>query len=345
MFKFGHPEYLYLLIVIPVLVLLYILSVLYKKRSLQKFGDLELIGQLMPFVSKNRPLLKFVFITISFTSAILALADPQFGSKLEIVKKKGAEIIIALDVSNSMLAEDLQPNRLERAKQAISKLIEKLENDRFGLIIFAGDSYIQVPLTTDYAAAKMFLSSVNTGNVSKQGTAIGSAIDLAMNSFTPETEMDKALIIITDGENHEDDAIAAAELAKEKGITVHTIGMGSPEGAPIPLQKGYGQTIFLKDRDDKVVISKLDQAALQQIASVTEGIFIRANNNEVGLNKLLEQINKMQKQEIETKIFTEFEHRFQYLLGISIFFLLLELLISDRKSKWFSNFNIFKINA
>ena len=345
MFKFGHPEYLYLLIVIPVLVLLYILSVLYKKRSLQKFGDLELIGQLMPFVSKNRPLLKFVFITISFTSAILALADPQFGSKLEIVKKKGAEIIIALDVSNSMLAEDLQPNRLERAKQAISKLIEKLENDRFGLIIFAGDSYIQVPLTTDYAAAKMFLSSVNTGNVSKQGTAIGSAIDLAMNSFTPETEMDKALIIITDGENHEDDAIAAAELAKENGITVHTIGMGSPEGAPIPLQKGYGQTIFLKDRDDKVVISKLDQAALQQIASVTEGIFIRANNNEVGLNKLLEQINKMQKQEIETKIFTEFEHRFQYLLGISIFFLLLELLISDRKSKWFSNFNIFKINA
>ena len=345
MFKFGNPEFLYFLLVIPLLVVLYILSVIYKKRSLKKFGDLEIIEQLMPFVSKNRPLVKFIFIIIALTAAIFALADPQFGSKLEIVKKKGAEIIIALDVSNSMLAEDLQPNRLERAKQAISRLIDKLENDRFGIIIFAGDSYIQVPLTTDYAAAKMFLSSINTSIVTKQGTAIGSAINLAANSFTPETEMDKALIIITDGENHEDDAIAAAEKAKEKGITIHTIGMGSPEGSPIPLQKGYGQTVFLKDRDGNTVISKLDQVALQQIASTANGIFIRANNNEVGLNKLLEEINKMQKQEIETKIYTEFEHRFQYLLGIAIFFLLLELLISERKSKWFSDFNLFKINA
>jgi Ca-activated chloride channel homolog len=345
MFKFGHPEYLYLLIIIPVLLFLYVLTVIHKKRSLKKFGDLEIIEQLMPFVSKNRPLVKFIFITLSFTAAIFALADPQFGSKVEIVKKKGAEIIIALDVSNSMLAEDLQPNRLERAKQAISRLIDKLENDRFGLIIFAGDSYIQVPVTTDYAAAKMFLSSINTGIVSKQGTAIGSAIDLAMNSFTPETEMDKALIIITDGENHEDDAIAAAELAKEKGVTIHTIGMGSPEGAPIPLKDGYGQTSFLKDREGNVVISKLDQVALQQIATVTDGVFIRANNNEVGLNKLLEQINKMQKQEVETKIYTEFEHRYQYLLGLSILFLVLELFISERKSKLFSGFNIFKVNA
>lgn len=345
MFKFGHPEYLYLLIVIPVLALLYILSVIYKKRALKKFGDLEIIEQLMPYVSKNRPLIKFIFLAISFAAVIVALADPQFGSKVEIVKKKGAEIIIALDVSNSMLAEDLQPNRLERAKQAISKLIDKLENDRFGLIIFAGDSYIQVPLTTDYAASKMFLSSINTGIVTKQGTAIGSAIDLAMNSFTPETEMDKALIIITDGENHEDDAIAAAKLAKEKGITIHTIGMGSPEGAPIPIREGYGQTMFLKDRDGNVVISKLDQVALQQIASETEGIFIRANNSEVGLNKLLEQINKMQKQEVETKIYTEFEHRYQYLLGIAILLLIIELLVAERKSKRFSGFNIFKINA
>ncbi|MDX9695255.1 MAG: VWA domain-containing protein [Bacteroidales bacterium] len=345
MFKFGHPEYLILLIVIPVLALLYILSVIYKKRALKKFGDLEIIEQLMPYLSKNRPLIKFIFLAVSFAAVIVALADPQFGSKVEIVKKKGAEIIIALDVSNSMLAEDLQPNRLERAKQAISKLIDKLENDRFGLIIFAGDSYIQVPLTTDYAASKMFLSSINTGIVTKQGTAIGSAIDLAMNSFTPETEMDKALIVITDGENHEDDAIAAAKLAKEKGITIHTIGMGSPEGAPIPIREGYGQTLFLKDRDGNVVISKLDQVALQQIASETEGIFIRANNSDIGLNKLLEQINKMQKQEVETKIYTEFEHRYQYLLGIAILLLIIELLIAERKSKRFSGFNIFKINA
>ena len=226
MFRFGNPEYLYLLLIIPVLILLFGLAQYYKKKALAKFGDMSVIEQLMPFVSKSRPVLKFVFLTIAIIAIILALADPQFGSKLEKVKRKGAEIIIALDVSNSMLAEDIKPNRLERAKQAISKLVDNMENDRIGLIVFAGDSYIQVPVTSDYTAAKMFLSSINTKIVSKQGTAIGSAIDLAMNSFTPESDMEKALIIITDGENHEDDAIKPAELAYEKGIAIHTIGMG-----------------------------------------------------------------------------------------------------------------------
>ena len=345
MFRFGNPEYLYLLLLIPVLGLLFGLAQHNKKKALARFGDLSVIEQLMPFVSKSKPVLKFIFLTIAIVSIIFALSDPQFGSKLEKVKRKGAEIIIALDVSNSMLAEDIKPNRLERAKQAISKLVDNLENDRIGLVVFAGDSYIQVPVTSDYTAAKMFLSSINTNIVSKQGTAIGSAIDLAMNSFTPESEMEKALIIITDGENHEDDAVKAAKLAKEKGITIHTIGMGSPQGAPIPLNKGYGQTIFQQDKDGNTVISKLDQKTLQEIANAGEGVFIRANNTQTGLNKLFERINKMEKKEMEEKIYTEFEHRFQYLLAIALFFILLDFFIPERKSKWSKNFNIFKINA
>jgi len=345
MFRFGNPEYLYLLLLVPVLGVLFGLAQYNKKKALARFGDLSVIEQLMPFVSKSKPVLKFIFLTIALVSIIFALSDPQFGSKLEKVKRKGAEIIIALDVSNSMLAEDIKPNRLERAKQAISKLVDNMENDRIGLIVFAGDSYIQVPVTSDYTAAKMFLSSINTNIVSKQGTNIGSAIDLAMNSFTPESEMEKALIIITDGENHEDDAVKAAELAGEKGIAVHTIGMGSPQGAPIPLNKGYGQTIFQQDKDGNTVISKLDQKTLQEIANAGNGVFIRANNTQTGLNKLFDRINKMEKKEMEEKIYTEFEHRFQYLLAIALFFILLDIFIPERKSKWSKNFNIFKINA
>lgn len=345
MFRFGNPEYLYLFLIIPVLILLFGFAQYYKKRALAKFGDMSVIEQLMPFVSKTRPVLKFIFLTIAIIALIFALADPQFGSKLEKVKVKGAEIIIAIDVSNSMLAEDIKPNRLERAKQAISKLVDNMENDRIGLIVFAGDSYIQVPVTSDYSAAKMFLSSINTSFVSKQGTAIGSAIDLAMNSFMPESNMEKALIIITDGENHEDDAIKAAELAHEKGIAIHTIGMGSPQGAPIPLQKGYGQTVFQKDKDGNTVISKLDQGSLQEIASAGGGVYIRANNTQTGLNKLFERINKMEKTEMEERIYTDFEHRFQYLLAIALFFIFLDIFIPERKSKWSKNFNLFKIKA
>lgn len=345
MFRFGNTEYLYLLLIVPVLVLLFGFAQYYKKKALAKFGDMNVIEQLMPFVSKSRPVLKFVLLSVAIIAIIFALADPQFGSKLEKVKRKGAEIIIALDVSNSMLAEDIKPNRLERAKQAISKLVDNMDNDRIGLIVFAGDSYIQIPVTSDYSAAKMFLSSINTNIVSKQGTAIGSAIDLAMNSFTPESDMEKALIIITDGENHEDDAIKAAELAFEKNITIHTIGMGSPQGAPIPIQKSYGQTVFQKDKDGNTVISKLDQKTLQEIATTGGGLFIRASNTQTGLNKLFERISKMEKKEMEERIYTDFEHRFQYLLAIALFFILLDIFIPERKSKWSKNFNLFKINA
>lgn len=344
MFRFENPEILYFLLIIPVLVLIFIFSNVNKKKRLKKFGDINIINVLIPDYSKSRPILKFIFLTLSITFLILGLANPQIGSKLEQVKRKGIELMIALDVSNSMMAEDIQPNRLERAKQAISKLIDNLENDRIGLIIFAGDAFIQLPITTDYTSAKMFLNSINTGSVPVQGTSIGKAIELGMRSFSTEDDKNKAIIIITDGENHEDNGTDAANNAYKKGITVHTIGMGLPQGAPIPVIGRYGQRDFKTDKNGEVVISKLNETMLQQIASAGNGIYIRANNTTVGLSTLFDELNKLEKKEIEGEIYSEYDDRFQYFLAISLFFLILEILIIERKNKLFRNVKLFKVN-
>jgi Ca-activated chloride channel family protein len=343
MFKFGNPEIVYALLIIPVLVLLFILARYFRRRALRKFGNFSVISELMPYVSRVRPVLKFIFLNLALASLILALADPQFGTKLEKVKRKGVEIIIALDVSNSMLAEDIQPNRLERAKQAISKMIDELHNDKIGLIVFAGDAYMQVPVTTDYSAVKMFLSSINTEIVPRQGTAIGSAMDLAMRSFNPQSELEKALIIITDGENHEGNAIDAAEMAHKNGIKIITVGMGSAEGAPIPVRKQNGQVIYQKDQQGNTVISKLDQGTLQKMAAQGDGAYINLTNSRSALNNLVKEIDRMTEKEIESKVYTDYEHRFQYFIGLALFFLLIDLLILERKNQRLIKYNLFKI--
>lgn len=342
MFRFGNYEYLYALAIIPVLIILFIAGVYLRRRSLRRFGDVEVISQLMPYVSRIRPVLKFLFLILALTSVIFATADPQFGSKLEKVKRKGVELIIALDVSNSMLAEDIEPSRLERAKRAISQMIDRLHNDKLGLVVFAGDAYVQVPLTTDYSAVKMYLSSINTEIVPKQGTAIGSAIDLARESFDQESGLDKAMIVITDGENHQGNVVQAAEKARKEGITIHAIGMGSPEGAPIPIRSNNGQTVYQKDQQGNTVISKLDPATLKNLAREGKGTFIRASNARTGLDELLNEINEMTRKEIESKVYTDYEHRFQYLLGLALFFLLLDLMLLERKNKRLMSFNLFK---
>lgn len=340
MFRFAHPELLYLLIVIPLLIVFFVVMVGKKKKAIAEFGNPELLKPLMPLLSFKRGTWKFVMILLALLFIIVGVAGPQFGSKLQQVKKKGVELIIALDVSNSMMAQDIKPNRLEKAKMAISRMVEKLTDDKIGLIVFAGDAYVQLPITTDYSSAKLFLSNINTDIVPVQGTAIGTAIDLAARSFTPETETSKAIIVITDGENHQDDAVAAAKRAREKGIIVHTIGMGLEKGAPIPEKGKPGQ--FMKDAQGNVVISKLDENTLQQIAKAGEGLYVRASNTEVGLNQLLDEVNQMEKTLMEERVYADYAEKYQYFLLVGLFFIFVEFMILGRKNKHFMKINIFK---
>lgn len=343
MFRFANPEYLYLLILIPLLLLIFRIGRGLTRRRLKQFGDPDILKNLMPDLSYSRPVVKYLLIMTALIFLILSVARPQFGTKLQEVKRKGIEIIIALDVSNSMLAQDIQPNRLEKAKQSISKLVERLVNDRIGLIVFAGQAYTQIPITNDYASAKMFLSSISTGIVPVQGTAIGSAIKLAMSSFTPQEDMSRVLIIITDGENHEDDAVAMAREAVEKGIKTYTIGVGLAKGSPVPMSGGSGQQDFLKDKDGNVVISKLNEQMLEQIATEGGGKYIRANNTRLGLNALFEDINQLEKKEIEAKVYSEYQDMFQYPAALALLLIIIEFLILDRKNRRLKHIRLFKV--
>jgi Ca-activated chloride channel family protein len=341
MIRFLHIEYLYGLLGIPVFILFFILMLGWKKRSLHKFGEATIINKLFPEASSGKATLKFILFNIAYLSLVIGIADPQMGTKLEEVKREGVDIIVALDVSNSMKAEDIKPDRLERSKQAIVRIIDKMQNDRIGLIIFAGSAYVQLPLTADYGAAKLFLSSIDTDIIPTQGTAIGSAITLASESFNKSDKKYKTMIIITDGENHEDDAIGEAKKAANEGIVIHTIGMGSPSGAPIPIMKGGTRIGYLKDNSGNVVVSKLDASILEKIAEAGKGQFVRASNSEDGLDVILQEINRMEKKNYGIKMYTDYEDRFQYFLLPAFLFLLWEVFISERKNKWLRKFNLF----
>ncbi len=340
MFRFAHVELLYLLIVIPLLVVFYVVAVGRKKKAIAEFGNPELLKPLMPLLSFKRGAWKFVMLLVALVFVILGVAGPQFGSKLQQVQKQGVELMVVLDVSNSMMAQDIKPSRLDKAKMAIARMVEKLSNDKVGMIVFAGDAYVQLPITTDYSSAKLFLSNITTDIVPVQGTAIGAAIDLAVKSFTPETETSKAIIIITDGENHQDDAVEAARRAREQGITIHTIGMGLEQGAPI-LEKGKpGQ--FMKDGSGNIVVSKLDAETLGEIARAGNGLYIRASNTEVGLSTLLDEINSMQKSLLEEKVYSDYDEKYQYFLLAGLFFIFLEFMILGRKNKRLMKIHIFR---
>ena len=340
-FRFENTVFLYALLLIPVLLAIFLYSQYRSRKKLHKWGDQQLLKSLMPLTSRSKKNWKFAFFLLAMIAIIFALARPQFGSKLTEIKRKGVELMINLDVSNSMLAEDIQPSRLENAKRAISKLVDELDNDKIGLVVFAGDAYIQLPMTTDFGAAKLFLSSVNTQIVPRQGTSIGAAIELAARSFTPEADKSKAIIIITDGENHEEGAIEAAKAAAEKDIIVHTIGMGLAKGAPIPVYNQYGQKDYRKDHEGKVIVSKLNENLLREIATAGNGIYIRANTANAGLKTLFDEINKMDKQDIEARVYSEYEEQFQYLVFIAIFLLIVELIILERKNRWLRKLKIF----
>lgn len=341
MIRFEHPEYLYILLIIPVLIAIFILADYLKRTALLRFASHALLKTLMPERSTVRVWIKMILFMLSIAFLAIALANPQTGSRLEEVKRKGIDLFIALDISNSMMAEDIAPNRLERSKQAISRLIDKLEGDRIGMIVFAGRAYMQLPITTDYYAARLFLSTINPNIVPAQGTAIGEAIELASNSFD-QNNHNKAIVIISDGEDHEENAVELAKKAAESGIMIFTIGMGLPDGAPIPVYNSYGKSIgFRKDRSGNTVITKLNENMLQQIALAGNGSYTRANNARSGLEYIFGEINKIEKSDIEAKLFTDYENRFQVFIGLAMLFLVLEILIASRKSKWETKLDLF----
>ena len=328
MIIFAHPQYLLLLLLVPFFFIGLALWMGARRRRLRKFGDEDLVKELMPSWSRSKIWVRAVLYSLAFISFVIGLSRPQIGAKLKEYKAKGAEIMIALDVSNSMLAQDYSPNRLERAKLAISRITDKLQGDRIGLIIFAGSSFVQLPITSDYVSAKMFLSSITTESVPIQGTAIGDAITTSLKSFSAQSEHSRAIIVITDGENHEDDAVAAATQAAEAGAKVYTIGVGSAEGQPIPMAGG-----LLKDKEGNIVVTKLDEDTLKEIAKAGGGAYVRAGNDEFGLTPIIEDIRKMQDEEFNSVMFEEYDEQFMYFLGAAFVLFVLEMLIGDRRSR------------
>lgn len=341
MYRFANIEALWMLAFLPVLWLIFLFVQRWRKRQLKKFADSSALRILSPDFKASRFSFKFILWNLALIALIIALANPQIGNKLEEVKRKGVDLVICLDLSNSMLAEDIKPNRLENAKRAITRLLEELRNDRIGIVVFGGEAYTQLPITTDYAAAKMFLNTVNTDIIPVQGTAIGKAIDMAMRSFDPESPTSKTIIVLTDGENHEDDAVKKAEEAANAGITVHTIGMGSIEGAPIPVFRGSKKTGFRKDANGNSVVTKLNEENLINVAQAGNGIFVRASSSNTGLDYIFNEIEQMEKTEFGSKMFTDYEDRFYYLTAIAFVLLVIESITLNRRNRWWASLNLF----
>ena len=303
MFRFAHPDFLYLLFLLPALVAFYVYAMIVKKKAVKKYGNPTLLAELMPEVSTKRQHLKFWLLFGAITMVIFIIAGPQFGSKLETVKRQGVEIMVCLDVSNSMLAEDVSPNRLDKAKQMLSRLTDGFTNDKVGLIVFAGDAFTQLPITSDYISAKMFLSSINPSMVSTQGMAIG-----------------------------------AAKAAAEKGIHVNIVGMGDPKGSPIPIQ---GSNNYMKDKDGNVVITKLNEQMGQEIAAAGNGMYVRADNTNSALKALQKEIEKMNKTELDSKVYSEYDEQFQIFAWIALFLLIADFMTLDRKNRIFRKVKLF----
>ena len=327
---FAEPKYLFLILLIPVFFVIQAVVLKLRKRKIRKFGDEELVEQLMPSYSRAKVWLRMTLFSLAFLFFSLGMARPQMGAVLKEHTARGAEVMIVLDVSNSMLAEDYSPNRLERAKLAISRVVDKLRDDRIGLVVFAGNSFVQLPITTDYVSAKMFLNSISTGSVPIQGTAMGEAISTALRSFSAQSDKSRAIIVITDGENHEDDPVAAAEQAASMGVRVFTIGVGSPQGTMIPLEDGG----YLEDRDGNPVVTRLDDKVLQDVAAAGKGLYIHAGNREFGLEPIINEIARMDDEEYNSIVFEEYDELYMYFLAVALFFLLIEMLVGDRRSKY-----------
>ena len=340
MFRFEDPIYLYALVLIPLLAVIRLWMVSRQKKRLRKFGDRDLVRQLMPDVSRFRPLVKFVLLLTALALIILMIARPQFGTKINREKRTGIETIIAMDISNSMLAEDVTPSRLDRSKMMVENLVDHFTNDKIGLIVFAGDAFIQLPITSDYVSAKMFLSSITPSMIATQGTDIAKAITMSTNSFTQQEGVGKAIIVISDGEDHEGGALEAAKEAQNKGMRVYVLGVGSPKGAPIPTGNGD----YMKDNMGQTVMTGLNEEMCRQIAQAGGGAYIHVENNSNAQDQLDHELDKLAKKEIESTIYSDYDEQFQAVCIIVLLLLIIEVCILDIKNPMLKNVSLFKRN-
>lgn len=339
MFRFGEPLYLYLLLIVPFLIVFYLYTNYRRRKKLRQYGDPVLMAHLMPNVSKYRPDVKFWLVTAALVMVIFMLARPQFGSKMETVKRQGVETVVALDISNSMMAHDVTPSRLEKSKKLVSRLVETFNNDKVAMIVFAGEAFTQLPITSDYISAKMFLETISPSLITTQGTDIRGAIDLAMKSFTPNEGVGRAIVLITDGENHEGGAVEAAQQAAAKGVRVFVLGVGSPDGSPIPVE---GTNDFRRDKDGNVVVTRLNEQMCQEIAKVGNGMYVRVDNTNNAERALNAEINKLAKADVETQVYTEFDEQFDVLAWLALVLLAFDVMLLNRKNPLFKNVKLFK---
>ncbi len=342
MIQLDERTYFYLLFIIPVVVVLFAGLQIWKKRTRRKFADLTLLKRLSPDISNFKSTLKLIFFLFGLSFLVLGLVNPKIGTKLETVKREGVDIVFAIDVSKSMLAEDIAPNRLEKSKRLVSEIINQLASDRIGIIAYAGQAYPQLPITTDYGAAKMFLQSMNTDMLSSQGTAINEAIKLASTYYDDEDQTNRVLFVVSDGEDHSgNSAMDAVELAVEQGIRIFTIGVGNSKGAPIPIKRNGVVDRLKKDVDGEVVITRLNEVILEEIAENGNGEYINGSNTEEVVDHIKEELNRMDKKEFEAKQFAEYKDQFQWFLGIGLLFLFIDIFLLDRKTQWLKKLNLF----
>ena len=342
MIQFEEKGYFLLFAIIPVIVVLFMLFGIWKQRTRKRFAQADLLAKLMPNRSKYKATFKLVFFCLGLAFLILGLVNPKIGTKLETVKREGVDIVFAVDVSKSMLAEDIAPNRLEKSKRLVSEIINQLVSDRIGIIAYAGQAYPQLPITTDYGAAKLFLQSMNTDMMSSQGTAIDEAIALATTYYNDEEQTNRVLIIISDGEDHSDGkAIKEVENATDKGIKIYTVGVGKEKGAPIPIKVNGIVERLKKDRAGEVVITKLNAPVLKDIAEEGNGLYIDGSSTNKAVEIIKEQLDQMDKTEFEAQQFADYQDQFQWFLAAGLLFLFLDLFVLDRKTNWLRKLNLF----
>ncbi len=341
MYQIEEPKYFYLMFAVGALLLMYLLVVFWKRRKQTQFADLRLLDQLSPERSVFKPALKIIMVALGLTLLVIALVNPKMGTQLKTVKRQGVDIVFAIDVSKSMLAEDIAPNRLEKSKQIVSKIIEELGSDRVGIIIYAGNAYPLLPITTDHGAARMFLQNAHPDMVSSQGTAINEALDLAKTFFDDDTQTNRFLFIISDGEDHEENSAETAAELVDLGIKTYTIGIGTNKGSPIPVKRNGKFIGYKKDRDDEVVITKLNVETLKDIADKGDGSYIYGNRTSSTIEYVDDLLLKADKKEFETKQFSDYKDQFQWFIGFGLLFLLLDTFLLDKKTKWIQKLNLF----